>query len=245
MRDRWVIAGIVLFATVLYASVPLVRGEVEIPTAEHHLLHAAMIAGGVLAGIMFVGKRSRERAGGAGWLIAALVIPVLAMLLMWPSEYAYFEMHRYGHTVEHFGLVLCGLLTGYCGQRYSGGLGWAAGISIVAMALLAAGGYGVSPLAVPSATTAASQTPAPARNPGASANVAHGAVVFAQNCAVCHGRSGAGGEGPSLRNESARKPLAAAEAWIKDPAPPMPKLFPGTLSSQDVADVAAYVETLR
>ena len=72
-----------------------------------------------------------------------------------------------------------------------------------------------------------------------------GAELFAKHCAVCHGVAGAGAEAPSLKNERARKSLAQLEAWIKNPAPPMPKLYPDTISARDVADIAAYVETLR
>jgi mono/diheme cytochrome c family protein len=69
--------------------------------------------------------------------------------------------------------------------------------------------------------------------------------VFTQNCSVCHGVAGAGGAGPSLKNERTRKSLAQVEQWVENPAPPMPKLYPGRLSAQDVADVAGYIETLR
>jgi hypothetical protein len=34
-------------------------------------------------------------------------------------------------------------------------------------------------------------------------------------------------------------------SFVKAPAPPMPKLFPGVLNDNDVAAVAAYVETLH
>ncbi len=51
--------------------------------------------------------------------------------------------------------------------------------------------------------------------------------------------------GPSLINEGSRKNLQQAVSWIKNPMPPMPKLFPATLSEQDVRDVAAYVESLH
>ncbi|MEO6835257.1 MAG: cytochrome c [Candidatus Tumulicola sp.] len=244
MKERSLIAAIVLFATVLFGLAPLVRPGVEIPTAQHHLLHAVMLGGAALAGILFAGGAARERPSGAGWLVVAMIAPVFAMLLMWPSEYAYFETHRFGHVLEHFGLVFFGVLTGYAGQRYANGIGWAAGISVVAMGLLSVWGYGVGPPGTPVAAAPAS-APVSATSATGAPNAVRGSTVFAKNCAVCHGSAGAGGEGPSLRNERARKPLAAAEAWIRDPAPPMPKLFPGALSAQDVADVAAYVETLR
>jgi mono/diheme cytochrome c family protein len=241
MNPRLTVAAIALFATILYALAPIIRGGVQIPTAQHHLLHAAMLAGAAFSGILFAGWEHRERRGAGGWLVAAVIAPVLAMLLMWPSEYSYFELHPYGHVAEHLGLIGLGFLTGYSGQQYANGIGWASGISICAMAVLAAWGYGVGPplraeLQPASAATVSSAS---------TANPARGASVFAKNCAVCHGVAGAGGEGPSLKNERARKSPLQAEAWIKNPAPPMPKLYPGTLSAQDVADVAAYVETLR
>jgi mono/diheme cytochrome c family protein len=74
---------------------------------------------------------------------------------------------------------------------------------------------------------------------------AHGKEIFTKNCSSCHGATGnEGGVGPSLKNEKSRKNTAAAIAWIKNPKPPMPKLYPSPLSDRDVADVAAYVESL-
>jgi mono/diheme cytochrome c family protein len=72
-----------------------------------------------------------------------------------------------------------------------------------------------------------------------------GKFVFSANCARCHGVTGTeGGVGPSLRHENERKNYAAAVAWIKDPQPPMLKLYPAPLNETDVENVAAYVETL-
>jgi mono/diheme cytochrome c family protein len=76
-------------------------------------------------------------------------------------------------------------------------------------------------------------------------DAAHGSAIFGQNCSSCHGAGGAGGGiGPKLIGEKSRKNYAAAVAWIKNPQAPMPKLYPSTLSESDVADVAAYVESL-
>ncbi|MGH8362730.1 MAG: c-type cytochrome, partial [Gammaproteobacteria bacterium] len=72
-----------------------------------------------------------------------------------------------------------------------------------------------------------------------------GQQIFAANCSVCHGAHGEGGVGPSLQDEAARKNLDEVIAWIKDPKPPMPKLYPRPLSEADVQAVAAYVETLK
>ncbi|MDQ2858239.1 MAG: cytochrome c [Candidatus Eremiobacteraeota bacterium] len=74
---------------------------------------------------------------------------------------------------------------------------------------------------------------------------AHGKTLFTANCSACHGAGGAGGgAGPSLKGEKSKKDAAAVAAWIKNPAPPMPKLYPSPLSEKDVSDVAAYIETL-
>jgi mono/diheme cytochrome c family protein len=76
-------------------------------------------------------------------------------------------------------------------------------------------------------------------------DVAHGKRIYAANCAACHGPTGSeGGIGPSLKGEKARKNFDAAIAQIRDPKPPMPKLWPDPLNDKDVADVAAYVESL-
>lgn len=94
----------------------------------------------------------------------------------------------------------------------------------------------------PGGTAAASPGPAGAAVAG---DAGHGKAVFAANCSQCHGATGVeGGVGPALRDERSRKDETAVAAWIKDPSPPMPKLYPGALGEKDVTDVAAYVESL-
>ena len=101
------------------------------------------------------------------------------------------------------------------------------------------------------AATAAAATMAPAAAGGSMASsvmagdAAHGKTIFAANCAQCHGAGGAkGGVGPALLGEKKKKNMAATVAWIKNPQPPMPKLYPTPLSEKDVADVASYVQSL-
>jgi mono/diheme cytochrome c family protein len=105
--------------------------------------------------------------------------------------------------------------------------------------------------ATASAAPAAAASSAPAAAASADATVASagdaakGEAIFTANCQACHGAKGAGGGvGPSLKDEKSRKDSAAAIAWIKNPQPPMPKLYPSPLSETDVANVAAYVESL-
>ncbi|MGD0474342.1 MAG: c-type cytochrome [Candidatus Velthaea sp.] len=100
------------------------------------------------------------------------------------------------------------------------------------------------------AAAAASSEPAAASSAASSTTASagdatKGETIFSANCASCHGAKGAGGGvGPSLKGEKSRKDTDAAVAWIKNPQPPMPKLYPSPLSEKDVADVAAYVESL-
>jgi len=76
-------------------------------------------------------------------------------------------------------------------------------------------------------------------------NEARGAEVFRANCAVCHAANGAaGGVGPSLEHEKQRKNYDQTVAWVEQPDPPMPKLYPASLSEKDVEDVAAYVQSI-
>lgn len=109
-----------------------------------------------------------------------------------------------------------------------------------------------------STTTTTTQTSAPAGSATTAAGAgasssgsaplgdsARGKQIFAANCASCHGATGTeGGVGPSLKAEKSRKNYAQTIAWIHNPQPPMPKLWPSPLNDKDVQDVAAYVQTL-
>lgn len=99
---------------------------------------------------------------------------------------------------------------------------------------------------LPSAAPSGAATTSSASNTvAATGDSAKGKTVFTANCASCHGATGTeGGVGPSLKNEKSRKNYQQTVAWIKNPQPPMPKLFPSPLSEQDVDNVAAYVQTL-
>jgi mono/diheme cytochrome c family protein len=117
--------------------------------------------------------------------------------------------------------------------------------SAAASAAPAAAASADAPAAAASADAPAAAMNAPAQMVAAAGDVAKGEAIFAANCAACHGEKGAGGGvGPALKGEKNRKGTAAAVAWIKNPQPPMPKLYPAPLSEKDVADVAAYVESL-
>jgi len=114
-------------------------------------------------------------------------------------------------------------------------------------ALLVAGCSKSSDQSSTSSSSTTAQSPAPGGSvaPLAAGDAAHGKQIFASKCSMCHGATGTeGGVGPSLKNEKARKNTADAIAWIKNPQPPMTKYYPAELNDKDVADVAAFVETL-
>lgn len=94
--------------------------------------------------------------------------------------------------------------------------------------------------------TAQNATSATAASPVPLGDVARGEAVFRKNCSACHSSTAVsgGGIGPALGGEKRRKNYDQTVAWIKQPDPPMPKLFPYPLAERDVADVAAYVQSL-
>ncbi len=98
--------------------------------------------------------------------------------------------------------------------------------------------------AAPTAKATATVTSTPAAV-AVTGDIARGHSLYEQHCANCHGVDAQGGMGPSLQNEDSRKNLAQTVAWIKNPALPMPNLYPGTLSDKDVLDIATYVQSLK
>jgi heme/copper-type cytochrome/quinol oxidase subunit 2/cytochrome c5 len=76
---------------------------------------------------------------------------------------------------------------------------------------------------------------------GATANAAAGKEVFSENCSVCHGATGHGGNGgPDLRTMPLAKEQAGAEKQVTNGGGGMPA-FGGTLSEEEISNVAAYV----
>ncbi|MGZ3498760.1 MAG: c-type cytochrome [Vulcanimicrobiaceae bacterium] len=80
--------------------------------------------------------------------------------------------------------------------------------------------------------------------PSVSAIAQTGAEIYQANCSVCHGTAGAGGTARALKGERNKKNLAQVIAFIKNPKPPMPKLYPATLNKQQVEAVAKSIESL-
>jgi cytochrome c553 len=82
-------------------------------------------------------------------------------------------------------------------------------------------------------------------SPG-SQGLALGQKIYAANCAQCHGANGGGGVGPSLHGIATRKTLDETVAFIENPSGIMPRLYPATLSTVQVQEVATFIrDTFR
>jgi quinohemoprotein ethanol dehydrogenase len=76
---------------------------------------------------------------------------------------------------------------------------------------------------------------------GAMADAAAGKEVFSEECSVCHGATGHGGNGgPDLRTMPLAKTQAGAEKQVTNGGGGMPA-FKGQLSEEEISNVAAYV----
>jgi alcohol dehydrogenase (cytochrome c) len=76
---------------------------------------------------------------------------------------------------------------------------------------------------------------------GAGGNATAGASVFEENCSTCHGATGHGGNGgPDLRTMPLAKTEAGAIKQVTNGGAGMPA-FKGSLSSEEIENVAAYV----
>ena len=60
----------------------------------HHFLHVIMLAGAAFSALLFTVPVAL-RQGKAIWLVAAVVTPLLAMFLMWPSSMHSSNARRY------------------------------------------------------------------------------------------------------------------------------------------------------
>jgi alcohol dehydrogenase (cytochrome c) len=84
-------------------------------------------------------------------------------------------------------------------------------------------------------------TPTPTTGPAAAGDPTAGQQVFANNCSVCHGASGTGGNGgPDLTTIPSASDPATVVAQVTNGGASMPP-FKGVLSDADIQNVAAYV----
>jgi PQQ-dependent dehydrogenase (methanol/ethanol family) len=79
------------------------------------------------------------------------------------------------------------------------------------------------------------------QNAAAEARRARGRKVYEQVCSSCHGPDGKLVAGHDLGTLKSRRERADALAYIKDPKPPMPKLYPSLLDEHSMEDVLSYI----
>jgi alcohol dehydrogenase (cytochrome c) len=69
-----------------------------------------------------------------------------------------------------------------------------------------------------------------------------GQVLYVQACAQCHG-DGSGGSAPPLARQSQLADPALLKQFLKTVPPPMPHLYPGLLTDDEVTLLAGYLKT--
>ncbi len=74
--------------------------------------------------------------------------------------------------------------------------------------------------------------------------VEHGREVFLHSCVGCHGVDGTAVKGFDLHSANLRMTAEQLKAWIRNPAPPMPKIFPEPLDAADTQDLNDLAEFL-
>jgi alcohol dehydrogenase (cytochrome c) len=73
------------------------------------------------------------------------------------------------------------------------------------------------------------------------ATQASGRKLYEQVCSSCHGPDGKLVPGHDLGTLKSRRDRSATLSYVKDPRPPMPKLYPSLLDEQSLEDVTTYI----
>jgi cytochrome c553 len=71
-----------------------------------------------------------------------------------------------------------------------------------------------------------------------------GLVLYFQNCLQCHGATGSGQSAPPLLRQSQLADPQQLKQFLATVPPPMPRLYPGVLTDNEVALIAGYLSTL-
>jgi alcohol dehydrogenase (cytochrome c) len=73
----------------------------------------------------------------------------------------------------------------------------------------------------------------------------NGRSLYLANCGLCHGADGRNVQGIDLQTVKERKSARQLIDWIKNPVPPMPKVFPEPMDADDEADICDIAAYLR
>ena len=110
----------------------------------------------------------------------------------------------------------------------------AANTTVLAAGTTAVGGAATTGGAVTTAAGGAATT--------AAASTADGKALYEDNCASCHGKTGGGGIGPSLKGIQNRFSEDQEAGIIKNGQSSMPSF--SNLSDEEIAAIVAYTRTL-
>jgi len=104
---------------------------------------------------------------------------------------------------------------------------------VLSLALFGCG----TPTAQTNSPTPAAPVSEPSNSPQAPVDaVARGLSIFNNQCKVCHGTNGSGGNAPRLIGKT------PSASYIQSN---MPRNKPGSLSSEQVSDLVAYITSLK
>ena len=119
----------------------------------------------------------------------------------------------------------------------------AAPLNLTASARLSAGTTAAGGAGTTAAGAGAVTTAAGGGATTAAASTADGKALYEANCATCHGKTGGGGFGPSLKGIQDRFSEEEETSIIKNGQGSMPG-FGSDLSSEEIAAIVAYTRTL-
>lgn len=180
-------------------------GMTSIPV--HHLLHAGMTLGAGMLALALAARLPPRHSERSVWIISVILAPILGLILMWPSEYAYLMEHHGLHMLDHAGIIAFSWLAVYAAQAYVRGLGWPMLVLMVSMNAAAAGGFGVAPapstlLSLPLSTVTAENMGGTSTmtNRPTSLHVLGEQVAQNMGCGACHQVDGTKGIGPTWKN---------------------------------------------
>lgn len=124
----------------------LAEGTEAIDVKSHHLTHAVLILGGAASALALAATHPRQApySEKPQWLLPAILGPLGGMVLMVPTLYPYMNANPAIHVISHFGHIIAGFVTAWCGERYRARVGWAASLFLEGMAVGAAFGFGVT-----------------------------------------------------------------------------------------------------
>jgi hypothetical protein len=136
-------SGVLAFAL---AARLLAEDAEPLDVRSHHLRHAVLILGGAVSALALAAAYPRRTpySEQPQWLLPAILGPLSGMALMIPTLYSYMNAHPVTHVLSHFGHIIAGFVTAWCGERYRARIGWAATLFLEAMAVGAAFGFGVT-----------------------------------------------------------------------------------------------------